>query len=283
MPVSEDDSSPRANVFYVYYAVTDATGKRLASIDGWARPITFCFNGGPGAASVWLHLGGLGPRRVGLPPDGLTPETVVKVVDNPNSILDVTDLVFVDPVSTGLSRAAKGEKPEQFFGVEEDIQAAGEFVRLFTTREQRWPSPKYPLRRKLRRHAGRGAFLLSIAKGRPLSGRGYPDVRPHQFPDHLRRPGQRLPFTVFLPAMTATAQYHNKLAPELAGRSRESRARLAGVRPGRLHGGLEKRRGPIRRRAPQIAEKLAYLPDLPPNRPKSRTCESTPLSSGRCC
>src|SRR5262249_14744109 len=126
IPVLKDDGTPRANVFYVYYAVTDADGKRLEAKEPGSRPITFCFNGGPGASAVWLHLGGLGPRRLDLPPDGLTPATVAKVVDNPNSILDATDLVFVDPVSTGLSRAVKGEKPEQFFTVDEDIQAVGE-------------------------------------------------------------------------------------------------------------------------------------------------------------
>ena len=145
IPVLKDDGVAKADVFYVYYAVTDADGKRLAAKDASTRPITFCFNGGPGASAVWLHLGGLGPRRLDLPPDGLTPATVARIADNPNSILDATDLVFVDPVSTGLSRAAKGEKPEQFFGVDEDIQAVGEFVRLFTTREQRWASPKYLL------------------------------------------------------------------------------------------------------------------------------------------
>src|SRR5262249_20535069 len=139
----KEDGSPRANVFYVYYAATDVNGKRAAVTDAASRPITFCFNGGPGASAVWLHLGGLGPRRIDLPPEGLTPATVLHVVDNPNSILDTTDLVFIDPVSTGLSRAAKGEKPEQFFNVDDDIQAIGEFLRLFTTREQRWSSPKY--------------------------------------------------------------------------------------------------------------------------------------------
>ena len=145
IPVLKDDGGVKADVFYVYYAATGADGKRLATQLGSTRPITFCFNGGPGASAVWLHLGGLGPRRLDFPPDGLAPSTVLRVVDNPNSILDATDLVFVDPVATGLSRAAKGEKPEQFFGLDEDIAAVGEFVRLFTTREQRWGSPKHLL------------------------------------------------------------------------------------------------------------------------------------------
>ncbi|HEV7406433.1 MAG TPA: hypothetical protein VGO11_26015, partial [Chthoniobacteraceae bacterium] len=128
MPILKEDGAARANVFYVYYAATDAAGKRLAASDAAARPITYCFNGGPGAAAVWLHLGGLGPKRVGLAPDGLTPATVVRTVDNPNTILDATDLVFIDPVSTGLSRAAKGEKAEQFYGVSEDVESVAEFI-----------------------------------------------------------------------------------------------------------------------------------------------------------
>jgi carboxypeptidase C (cathepsin A) len=215
MPLLKDDGTPRANVFYVYYAVTDAKGKRLAAQDAGSRPITFCFNGGPGASAVWLHLGGLGPRRLDLPADGLTPQTVTKIVDNPNSILDATDLVFVDPVSTGLSRAAKGEKAEQFFNVEEDIQAAGEFVRLFTTREQRWESPKYLCGESygVMRVSGLAAYLQEKDGLYPegvilMSGL-------INFQTLSADTGNDLPYVVYLPAMTATAHYHKKLAPEL--------------------------------------------------------------------
>ena len=154
MPVLKEDGRPRANVFYVYYAAAgDGRKTGRAERAPAERPITFCFNGGPGAAAVWLHLGGLGPRRIDWPPDGLAPNTVRPIVENPNSILDATDLVFIDPVGTGVSRAAKGEKAEQFFGVDEDIEAVSEFIRLFTTREQRWAVTEIPLRRKLRRAA----------------------------------------------------------------------------------------------------------------------------------
>src|SRR5207249_8814665 len=89
------------------------------------------------------HFGGLGPKKMQLPPEGKSPEAIGRIVSNPNSVLDATDLVFIDPVGTGVSRAAKGEKAEQFFGVDEDIESVGEFIRLFTTREQRWNSPKF--------------------------------------------------------------------------------------------------------------------------------------------
>ncbi|MEA3210148.1 MAG: hypothetical protein QOE70_3205 [Chthoniobacter sp.] len=262
IPVLKDDGTPRASVFYVYYAAADGEGKRLAAKDASARPITFCFNGGPGASAVWLHLGGLGPRRLDLPPDGLTPATVARVVDNPNSILDATDLVFVDPVSTGLSRAAKGEKPEQFYGVEEDIQAVGEFVRLFTTREQRWASPKYLCGESygVTRVAGLAEYLQDkhglYAEGLILmSGLvSFQTISPAI--------GNDLPYVLFLPALTATAHYHQKLAPDLQADFQkavaESRAfalgeyALALMKGGELP--PETRRG--------IAEKLARFTGL---------------------
>ena len=217
IPVLKDDGATKADVFYVYYAATDADGKRRAAKDAGTRPITFCFNGGPGASAVWLHLGGLGPRRLDLAPDGLTPATVARIVDNPNSILDATDLVFVDPVSTGLSRAAKGEKPEQFFGVDEDIAAVGEFVRLFTTREQRWTSPKYLLGESygVLRVAGLAAYLQEkhglYAEGLMLMS-GIVD-----FGTVNAHVGNDLPYLLHLPSFAATAHYHKKLAPELMG------------------------------------------------------------------
>ncbi len=215
IPVRKDDGEPRANVFYIYYAVTGADGKRLAAAEPAGRPVTFCFNGGPGAAAVWLHLGGLGPRKVEMPADGLSMPAGGHVVDNANSILDATDLVFVDPVATGLSRAVKGEKPEQFFSVEEDIESVGEFVRLFTTREGRWASPKF------------------------LCGESYGVMRVSGLAEHLQKRhgmymdglmlmsglidfqtlapaiGNDLPYILYLPAFAATAHYHKKLAPEL--------------------------------------------------------------------
>jgi carboxypeptidase C (cathepsin A) len=215
LPVFKEDGTPRANVFYVYYAVTDKDGKRVAGASAVSRPITFCFNGGPGSAAVWLHFGGLGPKRVDLPPDGLNPASVVGITDNPNSILDTTDLVFIDPVGTGISRAAKGEKPEQFFSVDEDIAAIGEFIRLFTTREQRWESPKF------------------------LCGESYGVLRASGLVDYLQDThgmyfqglvllsglvsfqtlsadsGNDLPYILALPTLTSTAHYHKKLPPDL--------------------------------------------------------------------
>ena len=228
LPIFKEDGSPRASVFYIYYAVVDKDGKRLAASNPGGRPIMFCFNGGPGSAAVWLHFGGLGPKRVDLPPDGLTPATLAKIVDNPNSILDSTDLVFIDPVGTGISRAAKGEKPEQFFGVDEDINAIGEFIRLFTTREQRWESPKYLCGESYGVFRASGLVnYLQETHGMYFEGLvllsglvSFQTLRADFAND--------LPYILMLPTFTATAHYHKKLPPDLQSdyekAMRESRA-----------------------------------------------------------
>lgn len=228
LPIFKEDGSPRASVFYIYYAAVDKEGKRLAATNPGGRPIMYCFNGGPGSAAVWLHFGGLGPKRVDLPPDGLTPATLAKIVDNPNSILDGTDLVFIDPVGTGISRAAKGEKPEQFFGVDEDINAIGEFIRLFTTREQRWESPKYLCGESYGVFRASGLVnYLQETHGMYFQGLvllsglvSFQTLRADFAND--------LPYILTLTTFTATAHYHKKLPPDLQGdyekAVRESRA-----------------------------------------------------------
>ncbi|HWN41449.1 MAG TPA: peptidase S10, partial [Thermoanaerobaculia bacterium] len=133
--LKDDEGKPKASVFFVAYT-------RDGVKDPAERPVTFSFNGGPGAASLWVHLGAFGPKRVerteegmGLPPPG-------RLIDNEYSILDLTDLVFIDPVSTGFSRPAPGEDPKQFHGVRQDIEWVAEFIRLWVTRNERWASPK---------------------------------------------------------------------------------------------------------------------------------------------
>jgi carboxypeptidase C (cathepsin A) len=208
LPILKTDGTSRASVFYVAYTRTGQTN--LA-----ARPVMFCFNGGPGSSSVWLHLGALGPRRVKMNEDGTLPPLPFGLVDNEYSILDGSDLVFIDPVATGFSRPGKDEKPDQFFGDSADLDSVGEFIRLWTTRHERWLSPKY------------------------LCGESYGVFRAAGLADHLRSRygmylsglvlvsgvldfgtiiGQRsndLPFPLFLPAYTASAQFHKKLPPEL--------------------------------------------------------------------
>jgi len=109
LPILKTDGTSARRFFTVAYTRTGQTN--LA-----ARPVTFCFNGGPGSSSVWLHLGALGPRRVKMNEDGTLPPLPFGLVDNEYSILDGSDLVFIDPVATGFSRPGKDEKPDQFFG-----------------------------------------------------------------------------------------------------------------------------------------------------------------------
>src|ERR1700757_1934929 len=131
-----EDDTPKASVFYIAYTKDD-------SGDLTKRPVTFSFNGGPGSASIWLHLGAFGPRRVDMGDAGALLGPPYKLVDNNSSLLDVSDLVFIDPVSTGYSRAVPGEPPKQFHGIEEDIHSVGDFIRLYATRNKRWTSPKF--------------------------------------------------------------------------------------------------------------------------------------------
>ena len=110
---------------------------------GANRPVTFAFNGGPGSASVWLHMGLLGPRRVVMGDVGDLLPPPYALADNPESLLAVSDLVFIDPVSTGYSRAVEGTKPEPFHGYQGDIESVAELIRIWTSRNKRWMSPKF--------------------------------------------------------------------------------------------------------------------------------------------
>jgi len=208
LPLLKPDGTSRASVFYTAYT-------RLDGVEKAKRPVTFCFNGGPGSASVWLHLGALGPRRVQMNADGSLPPPPFALVDNEFSLLNASDLVFIDPVATGFSRAAKDEKPEQFFGDEGDLQSIGEFIRLWTTRHERWLSPKFlcgesygvfraaGLAEHLRAHCGlylNGLVLVS----------GVLD-----FATLCDGPGNDLPYPLTLPAFTAAAHFHHKLPPDL--------------------------------------------------------------------
>jgi carboxypeptidase C (cathepsin A) len=260
MPLlKEDGSGERARVFFVYYAATGADGKPLAASEPEKRPITFCFNGGPGSAAVWLHFGGLGPRKVELPPSGLEARPRGPVVPNPQSILDVTDLVFIDPVGTGASRPAQGEKPEQFWGVDEDIESVGELIRLFTTREQRWAAPKFLCGESYGgiRAAGLAEFLQD-RHGLYIDGL----ISVSGVLNFEALWGSTLGHVNFLPAFTATAHYHGKLPPDLQqDREKaiaEARAFARGEYLAALYRGADL---PAAERA-AIAERLARLTGL---------------------
>jgi carboxypeptidase C (cathepsin A) len=202
--LKEEDGTPKASVFYVAYARDGAKG-----LD--ERPITFSFNGGPGSSSVWLHLGLLGPRRVLLDGDGLPLPPPYRLVDNAYSLLDRTDLVFVDPVGTGYSRAVPGEEPKQFYGFDKDIESVGEFIRLYTTRFGRWASPKFLIGESYgtTRAAGLSGFLQE-QYGLYLNGIMLISAILN-FQTARFDVGNDLPYILFLPTYTATAWYHGRL------------------------------------------------------------------------
>ena len=205
-----DDGAPRAAVFSVAY--TRDGVKEPAS-----RPVTFAFNGGPGGAAVWVHLGGFGPRRVDLDAQGFPLPPPARLVDNEDSLLDVTDLVFVDPVSTGYSRPAPGVDAKEFHGFENDINSMADFIRLWLTRNGRMASPKLILGESYAtlRACGLGARLID-RYGIRLNGLVLISAALNGI-SHGFDPGNDLPYVTFLPTYTAAAWYHRKLPPELSG------------------------------------------------------------------
>ena len=135
LPIRSEDGKVAARMFFVAYT-KDGEDVRT-------RPVSFLYNGGPGAASIWLHMGSFSPRRVQMADDGFQPAPPYRLVDNENSLLDVTDLVFIDAVSTGYSRTVAGVSSTPFHGQQGDIRAFGNFINEYLRTYSRWPSPKF--------------------------------------------------------------------------------------------------------------------------------------------
>lgn len=198
----------RAGIFFVAYTRDDVT-------DLSRRPITFAFNGGPGSSSVWLHLGLLGPHRVLMQEEGWPLPPPGRLTPNQYSLLDVSDLVFIDPVSTGYSRPVAGESAKQFHDFRKDIESVGDFIRLYVSRYGRWLSPKYLAGESYgtTRAAGLAGYLQE-RHGLYLNGLILISAVLH-FQTLSFDHGNDLPYMLFLPAYTATAFYHRRLEPEL--------------------------------------------------------------------
>ncbi len=197
-----------ASVFYVAYT-------RLGEADMAKRPVTFCFNGGPGSSSIWLHMGALGPRRAKMNEDGTLPPPPFQLVDNKYSLLNASDLVFIDPVATGFSRAASDQKPEDFFGDSADLDSVGEFIRLWTTRHDRWLSPKFLLGESYGVFRAAGlADHLRDSYGMYLNGLVLVSGV-LSFQTIADDPGNDIPYPLYLPSYTAAAHYHKKLPADL--------------------------------------------------------------------
>jgi carboxypeptidase C (cathepsin A) len=204
MPLCDDKGEQDAYIFYIAYTRDDVEDKTK-------RPIMFSFNGGPGSSSVWMHMGFLGPRRVLYNTDGFMLQPPYEVIDNEYSILDVADLVFIDPVATGFSRMFPKLPPHKYHGVMEDIQSVAEFIRLYVTRNDRWGSPKFIIGESYgtTRAAGLTGYLL---RAHNMYTNGTILVSMTELgPD----PPLDVSCMLILPHFTATAWYHKVLPPDL--------------------------------------------------------------------
>jgi carboxypeptidase C (cathepsin A) len=212
----KEGEKPKASIFFVAYT-RDRGPDEDEATHAAARPITFSFNGGPGSSSVWLHLGLLGPRRVVLEEDGRPVPPPYRLVDNDFSLLDKTDLVFIDPVTTGFSRAVPGEADKQFHGFKADIESVGDFIRLYVSRNHRWASPRYLIGESYgtTRAAGLSGYLQE-RHGLYLNGIMLVSVVLN-FMTVRFAPGNDLPYLLFLPTYAATAHYHGRLGSDAPG------------------------------------------------------------------
>jgi carboxypeptidase C (cathepsin A) len=210
LPALDSQGQTVAGLFYVYYQRLDGTPTAT-------RPLTFSFNGGPGSSSVWMHIGYTGPRRLQLDPEGF-PTQPYGLKDNPHSILDVTDLVYIDPVNTGFSRPLPGVDPKQFFGVTQDIQYLAAWLERFITHYQRWDSPKI-----LKGESYGTTRVAGLSRQLQAAHRVFVDgvvlISPTAM--GLKREGA-VNAALILPHYAATAWYHQQLAPELQQRELEA-------------------------------------------------------------
>src|SRR5437762_346346 len=211
MPIKNREGETEARIFFMAYTL-DEGGNR------GRRPLTFSFNGGPGSASVWLHLGAIGPKRVPMNADGTMPAPPYQLVDNEFTWLTQTDLVFIDPVGTGYSRAVRPELASKFFGLQGDIESVGEFIRMYLTRYERWTSPLFLAGESY--GTTRASALSGYLIGRGIAFNGIiliSTIMNFETTDFAA--GNDLAYMMFLPSYAATAWYHKKLPSDLQSRS----------------------------------------------------------------
>lgn len=206
LPLKRGDGKIEAEMFFVAYT--------LDGQEAGKRPLTFAFNGGPGSASVWLHMGALGPKRVVLQPNGFMPAAPYRLEDNPDTLLDRSDIVMVDAMATGYSRAANAELTKKFLGVKGDVEAFGEFIRLYLSRYERWTSPLFLLGESYgtTRAAGISGYLAD--HGIAFNGVTLLSMAV-DFQTLEWNKSNDLPYFLLVPTFNMIAGYHHKLAPDL--------------------------------------------------------------------
>jgi carboxypeptidase C (cathepsin A) len=214
LPIKRGDGKIEAEMFYVAYT--------LDGQDAAKRPLTFAFNGGPGSASIWLHMGALGPRRVVLQADGFMPPAPYRMEDNPYTLLDKSDLVLIDAIGTGYSRAADSELMKKFWGVKGDIEAFSEFVRMYISRNERWASPLFILGESY--GTTRAAGIAGYLADQGISFNGITLLSTvlnfETLEDNFTNDQ---PYVFLVPSFTSIAGYHHKLAPDLAQDMKKAR------------------------------------------------------------
>src|SRR5215469_9426884 len=202
--IKNEKDEPVASMFYVAYA---ATGAEAAH-----RPVTFVFNGGPGSSSMWLHMGSFAPVRVVTPDAQPTPPAPYDLAPNPYSLLDKSDLVFVDAIGTGFSRVVGKREGKDFYGVDQDVSAFGRFIQRYISVNARWNAPKFLLGESYGtpRAAGLSAWLER--NGLALNGVVLVSSWLDPYVDFFG-PNYAIdePYELYLPTMAATAWYHDKI------------------------------------------------------------------------
>jgi carboxypeptidase C (cathepsin A) len=207
MPIKDTKGEVEARIFFMAYTLDGAAAAAK-------RPLLFSFNGGPGSASVWLHLGALGPRRVDLPEEPTIPAPPFRLVDNEATWLDRADLVFIDPVGTGFSRAAKPELNTKFHALRGDITSVAEFIRMYISRYDRWASPLYLIGESYGTTRAAGLAGHLVDQGIAFNGLVLVSCA-LDFQGFVVSQGNDLPFLNYLPSYAASAWYHKKLPANL--------------------------------------------------------------------
>jgi len=210
MPIKNAQSGEtEGRIFYMAYTMIDPPAR---------RPLMFSFNGGPGSSSVWLHLGALGPRRIRMNDDGSMPPPPFEMEDNQATWFAETDLVFIDPVGTGYSRAARPEVASRFFGVNGDIESVGEFIRMYLSRNDRWMSPLFLVGESYGTTRAAGLSNWLFDRGIALNGISLVSTVLN-FQSIRFASNNDLPLVLILPSYATTAWYHKRLSPAMQNKT----------------------------------------------------------------
>jgi len=256
LPIKDPTGKIDAEMFFVAYTLDGADPAR--------RPLTFSYNGGPGSASIWLHMGALGPRTVVLQPEGWMPEAPYRLHDNPDTPLDVTDIVMIDAIGTGYSRPADMEQAHKFWGLQGDIESFGEFIRMYVSRYERWSSPLYLLGESYgtTRSAGVAGYLAD--RGINFNGICLLSMVLN-FESLEFAPINDVPYPLILPTMAMIAGYHHKLPPNLEQDMNRTRQEVSDFAMNQYWQALNKGDALTAEERANLADKVSEYTGLPKN------------------